>query len=87
MNGKKEMGQELVRNNEFSELYIILKTYNDKREKIKIEESQKQYELYELYENLNPRYSEAIIPPKEAKERIASSDIIYSSKYNIFSNY
>ena len=83
----KIIGQELVKEYDSVELYVILRTYLNKREQSNIEETIKQHELYERYKNLNPRYSEVAIPLKEAKKEIDSSDIIYSSKYNIFSNY
>ena len=41
----------------------------------------------EQYETLNPRYSENIIPLKQAKLKVDASDIIYSSKYNISRSY
>jgi len=84
------MEQKLVRKNDLidsSGLYIILLKHDSKQEKRDIEEVKKQYKLYELYKILNPKYSENIIPLKEAKLKVDSSDIIFSSKYNIFRSY
>ena len=92
MNVIKKIKQKFVKENdpiEFSELYIciiLLKQRVTQRQK-DIEEVKKQYELYELYKNLNPKYSENFIPLKEAKLKVDSSDMIYSSKYNIFRSY
>ena len=63
MNGKKEMKNKLVRNNELIEsvkLYIIL------TKKIDIEKIKKQYELYEQFNTLNPKYSVTHFPRSSA---------------------
>ena len=82
MSVKKKIVEDLI---EFTGLYIIilLKFSSTQRHK-DIDEATKQYELYK---NLNPRYSENIIPLKEGKLKVDSSDIIYSLKYNIFRSY
>ena len=90
VNVKKEMEQKLVKENdpiEFSELFIILLKHSSKQEQKDIEKINKQHEIYEQYKNLNPKYSENIIPLKEAKLKVDSSDIIYSSNYNIVRSY
>jgi len=55
-----------------------------KTRKKDIEVAKKQYELYEIYKNLNPRYFENQITLKDAKLKIESSDIIHSSKFDLF---
>jgi len=72
---------------ENEDLYVILLKYRSTLKQESIEEAEKQYELYELYKDLNPKYSEEIMLLNEAKLKIDSSDIVNSSKYNIFSNY
>ncbi|MFW9876341.1 MAG: hypothetical protein ACFFG0_24870 [Candidatus Thorarchaeota archaeon] len=89
------MEQKLVKKNDLMEsleLDIILLKYNLRLEHFKqkqrdIEEARKEHELYELYKTFNPRYSENIIPLKEAKHKVDSSDVIYSSRYNFFRPY
>ncbi|MFX1279664.1 MAG: hypothetical protein ACFFA3_09630 [Promethearchaeota archaeon] len=79
MRKKKEITQKLVGNNNLIEsvkLYIILTKQKD------IKKNKKQYELYEQFKTLNPKYSERIMKPKEHILKVDSSDIIYSSKYN-----
>jgi hypothetical protein len=78
-NEKKEVKQKLVRNKnliEFVKLYIILTKQKDNK---KLE---KQYDLYEQFKTLNPKYSELKMTPIEHKLKVDLSDIIYSSKYN-----
>ena len=90
VNVNKIMVQKLVKENdpiEFLELFVILLKHSSKQEQKDIEKVNKQHEIYEQYKNLNPKYSENIIPLKEAKLKVDSSDIIYSSKYNIFRSY
>ncbi len=87
MNVKKKIEGKLGRENdsiEFWELFIIILKLSFTRRKKDIEEAKKQYELYK---NLNPKYFENVITLKEAKLKVDSSDIIYSSKYNIFRSY
>jgi hypothetical protein len=67
--------------NEFSVLLIILLKKSSAPKQIDNKVGIKQYELYNTF---NPRFFEIIIPLKEAKLKVDSSDIIYSSKYNIF---
>jgi hypothetical protein len=80
---KSKIEKKLVKENypiEFSGmLIIILKLRSTKRQK-HIEEAQKQYRISEIYKNFNPKYSENVIPLKEAKLKVVSSDIIYSTK-------
>ena len=90
MNVKKKMEQKLVKKNDLIEslgLYINLFKHDSTQKQGDIEEAKKQYKLYELYKTVNPRYSENIIPLKEAKLNVDSSDIIFSSKYNVFRPY
>jgi hypothetical protein len=87
---RKKMGQEPAKEEDligYLELYTIFSKHDSKQEKRDIEEFNKQLELYELFKTLNPRYFENIVPLKEAKLKVDSSDIIYSSKYNIFRPY
>ena len=73
------MKQELVGQNNLIEslkLYIILTKQKD------VEKIKKQYELYEQFKTLNPKYFELILTPKEHILKVNSSDIIYSSRYN-----
>ena len=72
---------------ENEDIYVILLKYRPNLKQVSIEEGKKQYKLYELYKNLNPKYSEEIIPLNEAKLKVHSSDIVYSSNFNIFRNY
>ena len=72
---------------EKKELYVILLNHSSSSEQKHFEEARNHSKLYELYKNLNPKYSEEIILLNEAKLKIDSSDIVNSSKYNIFSNY
>jgi len=72
---------------EKKELYVILLNYRSSLEQKDIKEAKNQYSLYELYKNLNPKYFEEIIPLKEATLKVYLSDIVYSSKFNIFRNY
>ena len=81
------MEQALVKKDvpvEIEELHVILMKKVSKREQEDIEEAKKQNELYK---NLNPRYFEKRISLKEAKTKIESSDIIFSSKFDIFGAY
>ena len=90
MNVSRKMGGKVVKEDnpiELSALFIIiLKPSSIQRQK-NIEEAQKQYKLYKLYKNLNPKYFENIISLKRAKLKVDSSDIIYSSKYNFIRPY
>ena len=72
---------------ENEEIYVILLKHSSNLKQNSVEEAKNQHKLYELYKDLNPKYSEELIPLNEAKLKIDSSDIVYSSKYNIFSNY
>ena len=79
--------KKLVKENDhvkFSGLIIILLSKYPTLGQKDIKEAQKQYELYKT---LNPRYSEIVIPLKEAKLKVDSSDLIYSSNYNIFRSW
>ena len=69
---------------ELDELHIILLEKTSTGEQKDIEQIKKQFELYELYKNLNPRYFEEGIPLKEALQKPYTSDIIFSSKFDIF---
>ncbi|MHA2281893.1 MAG: hypothetical protein ACXAC5_13705 [Promethearchaeota archaeon] len=64
-------------------LLILLKKKSTQRQK-DIGEAKNQDELYKT---LNPKYFENIISLEEAKLKVNSSDIIYSTKYNISSFY
>jgi len=89
-NVKVKTEQKLVKENDpikFSEPSIIILKLIATLEQKDIEKVNKQYELYELYKNLNPKYSENIITLKETKLKIDSSDISFSSKFNIFKFY
>jgi len=66
---------------ELEDLYIILLKKTSKSEQKDIDEAKKQNELYK---NLNPRYFEEGIPLKEALQKPYTSDIIFSSKFDIF---
>ena len=84
------MEQKLVKKDELIKSlgqYIFLLRQDSKRDKSDIEGARKQYKLYELYKTLNPKYSENIFSLKDAKLKVDSSDIIYSSKYNMFRPY
>jgi len=72
---------------ELEDLYIILLKKTSKSEQKDIDEAKKQNELNELYKNLNPRYFEEGIPLKEALQKPYTSDIIFSSKFDIFRVY
>jgi hypothetical protein len=65
---------------EIEELYIILREKLQQEEK-SFEDMEKQYHLFE---NLNPRFQEGIIPIEDARLKIESSDIVYSTRWNIF---
>ena len=71
---------------ELEELFILLikKVSKTKEKDIEVK---KQYELYKIYKNLNPRYFENKITLKDSKLKIESSDIIHSSKFNLFGYY
>ena len=87
MNIKKKIEGTLVKESdsiEFSELFIVILKLRVTHRQKDIEETKKQYKQYET---LNPRYSEKIIPLKQAKLKVDASDIIYSSKYNISRSY
>ena len=66
---------------ELEDLYIILLKETSKSEQKDIDEAKKQNDLYK---NLNPRYFEEGIPLKEALQKPYTSDIIFSSKFDIF---
>ena len=72
---------------ENEDIYVILLKYRSNLKQVSIEEGKKQYKLYELYKNLNPKYSEEIMSLNEAKLKIHSSDIVNSTKFNLFGNY
>ncbi len=84
------MGQVLIKKKdtlvELEELFIVLlkKVSKTKEKDIEVK---KQYELYEIYKNINPRYFENQITLKDAKLKIESSDIIHSSNFNLFGYY
>ncbi len=69
---------------ELEDLYIILLKETSKSEQKDIDEAKKQNDLYK---NLNPRYFEEGIPLKEALQKPYTSDIIFSSKFDIFRVY
>ena len=70
-----------------SKLYVILLKHSSDSEQKDIKEAKNHYILYELFKNLNPKYTEEIIPLKEAKLTVYSSDIVYSSKFNVGNPY
>jgi hypothetical protein len=87
---KSKMKQVIVNKDSLvghEELHIILLKKASKEEQTDAELIKKQIELYELYKNLNPRYSDEVIPIKEAREIPHTSDIVFSSKYNAFRVY
>jgi len=64
---------------ELEELHLILK---EKIAEYYAEEQVKAAEkLYKMFENINPKYHESLISLKDARSKIAVSDIIYSNKY------
>ncbi|MFX0082685.1 MAG: hypothetical protein ACFE94_13125 [Candidatus Hodarchaeota archaeon] len=69
---------------ELKDLYIVLSGKTSKEEQKDIEQIKKQIELFELFKNQNPRYFEEVIPLKDTKEKLYTSDIIANSKFNIF---
>jgi len=69
--------------NKFSGLIIIHLKQNSTQNHNNIEKAKEQFELYEKYKYLNPRYFEIISPLKEAKLKIDSSEIFYNSHFNI----
>ncbi|MHA2399965.1 MAG: hypothetical protein ACXADU_13900 [Promethearchaeota archaeon] len=84
------MEQKLVKKNdliEFSNLYFFLIKYDSKQEQKDIKQIKKQYELYQQYKTLNPKYTESITILKDAKITVESSDIIHSSNFNVFRSY
>jgi len=90
MSVKNKMEQVIVNEDsliELEELHIILLEKTSKAEQKDIEQTKKQIGLYELYKNLNPRYFEEGIPLNEAIEKLYTSDIVFSSKFNIFRVY
>lgn len=68
---------------EVEELYIVL------REKSLPEVKNNEYmrRQYNLLENINPRYHEETMTLKDAKTKVATSDIIATSKFNLFGIY
>lgn len=89
-NVKNKLKQVIVNKDsliELDELHIILLEKTSTGEQKDIEQIKKQFELYELYKNLNPRYFEEVIPLKEAIEIPYTSDIVFSSKFNAFRVY
>jgi hypothetical protein len=84
MNVEKNLECSVIKENK---LYVILLSDSLNSEQKHIQEVKNQYRLYELYKNLNPKYSEEIIPLNEAILKVDSSDIVYSSKFNISKNY
>jgi len=90
MNGKKNLESNIIEENnpfEIKALYVILLNYRSSLEQKDVKEAKNQHSLYELYKNLNPKYFEEIILLKEATLKVYSSDIVYSSKFNIFRSY
>jgi len=86
---RKKMGQVIEKKEnhaELEELFIFLLKKVSKRREEDIE-VKKQYELYNIYKNLNPRYFENQITLKDSKLKIQSSDIIQSSKFCLFGSY
>ena len=86
----KKMKQVIVNKDSLiglEKLHITLLEKTSKVEQKDTEETKKQFELYELYKNLNPRYFEEGIPLKEAIEIPYTSDIVFSSKFNAFRVY
>lgn len=70
---------------ELEKLHVILKEkIAEYQVQIRAEEAEK---LYDIYENLNPRYHERVISLENAKLKIESSDIVLSNRYNIFRAY
>ena len=70
-----------------SGLFIILMRQNSPQKQNDIKKVNQQFELYELYKILNPRYFEIVSSLKEAKIKIDSSDIPYSSQYNFLTPF
>ena len=66
-------------NIEVEELYIILKEASKQED---AEEDNNQYELYEFFKDLNPRYFEESVPVKDAMDRVYSSDFIYRANFD-----
>ena len=62
---------------------IILKKKIKPIDKID-EELKKQYKLYGLFKEFNPKFYEEAIPLKNALDKLYTSDVRFSSKYNIF---
>jgi hypothetical protein len=84
VNEKKKNIQKLVeknRLNKFLELYIIFIKHDPIQKKKDIKNQ------YEQYISLDPKYPENIILLKQAILKVDSSDIIYSSRYNVFSAF
>jgi hypothetical protein len=66
------------------ELFVILLKLNSTQDHEDAKEIKNHDDLSAI---LNPRYFERINQLKNAKHKIYSSDIIVSSKYNIFRSY
>lgn len=66
-------------NVEVEDLYIILKKTSKQED---AEEVNEQYELYEFFKDLNPRYFEESIPVKDAMDRVYSSDIKFRTNFD-----
>jgi len=76
------MGQVIIDKNsnvEVEDLYIILKKTSKQED---AEEVNEQYELYEFFKDLNPRYFEESIPVKDVMDRVYSSDIKFRTNFD-----
>lgn len=71
----------------FSGIIVFLLKQNSTQKQNNVEKANQQFELYELYKDLNPRYFEILSPLKEAKLKIESSDILYSSQSNFLTPF
>ncbi|MFX1479785.1 MAG: hypothetical protein ACFFCI_16805 [Promethearchaeota archaeon] len=70
-----------------SGIIIFLLKQNSTQKQINVEKANQQFELYELYKDLNPRYIEILSPLKKAKLKIESSDILYNSQSNFLTPF
>ncbi|MFX1325839.1 MAG: hypothetical protein ACFE8N_12875 [Promethearchaeota archaeon] len=63
---------------EVEELFIVLREKSEPEEK----NNEDMWRQYHLLENMNPRYQEETMTMKDAKAKIAMSDIIAIAKFN-----